>query len=133
MREKVKTISTVAFVSAVILAISVAPLFYPEEIREEPIAVAQDPDLIPAYALAGDANGDEIVNIGDVAYLINYIFRDGEPPVFIGDLEYTAIMTRLDSLEEDLDIIKTLVGTIGLMDFNNGGWSYNPIYPINKE
>jgi len=31
--------------------------------------------------LCGDANGDEIINVGDVVYLIGYVFNDGPPPV----------------------------------------------------
>jgi hypothetical protein len=29
----------------------------------------------------GDANGDGVVSPGDVVYLINYLFRDGPPPI----------------------------------------------------
>jgi hypothetical protein len=28
----------------------------------------------------GNANGDSLINIGDVVYLVNYIFREGPPP-----------------------------------------------------
>lgn len=35
----------------------------------------------PAAAILGDVNGDEAVDYGDVVYLINYLFRDGDPPV----------------------------------------------------
>ncbi|MGB7062488.1 MAG: dockerin type I domain-containing protein [Candidatus Zixiibacteriota bacterium] len=31
--------------------------------------------------LRGDANGDGVVEVGDVVYLINYLYRDGDPPV----------------------------------------------------
>lgn len=30
--------------------------------------------------LAGDANGDWIVDVADVVYLVNYLYRDGDPP-----------------------------------------------------
>lgn len=37
----------------------------------------------PAAAqMAGDANGDSSVTAGDVVYLIQYLFRNGPPPVF---------------------------------------------------
>jgi hypothetical protein len=41
---------------------------------------------IPVYLavggayMAGDANADEVVNIGDALYIVNYIFRYGPPP-----------------------------------------------------
>ncbi|MCK4224647.1 MAG: dockerin type I repeat-containing protein [candidate division Zixibacteria bacterium] len=28
----------------------------------------------------GDANGDGVIDLGDVVYLINYLYRDGDPP-----------------------------------------------------
>jgi hypothetical protein len=31
-------------------------------------------------SLLGDANGDGVIDIGDVVYLINYLFRFGDPP-----------------------------------------------------
>jgi hypothetical protein len=30
--------------------------------------------------LCGNANGDELVNIGDVVFIVNYIFREGPAP-----------------------------------------------------
>jgi hypothetical protein len=29
---------------------------------------------------AGDANGDEIVDVGDVVHLINYLYKSGPAP-----------------------------------------------------
>ncbi len=40
-----------------------------------------DPAWAAAYQ-AGDANGDSVVDIGDVVYEINYLFRSGPSPVF---------------------------------------------------
>lgn len=34
---------------------------------------------------AGDANNDNLVNIGDAVYLVNYIFRGGAPPGCAGE------------------------------------------------
>ena len=31
--------------------------------------------------ICGDANGDNIINVGDVVYLINYLFKGGNPPI----------------------------------------------------
>jgi len=33
----------------------------------------------PQY-IPGDANGDEIVNVGDVVYLVNYLYKNGPAP-----------------------------------------------------
>ncbi|MCK4404449.1 MAG: dockerin type I repeat-containing protein [candidate division Zixibacteria bacterium] len=30
--------------------------------------------------ICGDANGDGVIELGDVVYLINYVFRNGDPP-----------------------------------------------------
>lgn len=32
------------------------------------------------FGLRGDANGDGVINIGDVVYLINYLYRGNPPP-----------------------------------------------------
>jgi len=32
--------------------------------------------------IAGDANADSVVDLGDVVYEINYLYRNGPPPVF---------------------------------------------------
>lgn len=34
---------------------------------------------IPSY-ICGDCNGDGVIDLGDVVYLINYVFRNGDPP-----------------------------------------------------
>ncbi len=31
--------------------------------------------------LVGDANGDDVINIGDAVYIINYVFRGGPAPI----------------------------------------------------
>jgi hypothetical protein len=36
--------------------------------------------LVPGGYVAGDANADGIVNVGDVVYLINFVFKLGSPP-----------------------------------------------------
>jgi len=36
--------------------------------------------FINALNVRGDANGDGIINVGDAVYLINYLFRNGDPP-----------------------------------------------------
>jgi hypothetical protein len=36
--------------------------------------------LIPDSYICGDANADEIVNVSDAVYIINYIFAAGNPP-----------------------------------------------------
>ena len=34
----------------------------------------------PEY-IRGDANGDGVIDVGDVVYLINYLYKNGPPPV----------------------------------------------------
>lgn len=36
--------------------------------------------LVPKQALTGDFNGDAVVNVGDLVYLLNYLFIGGPPP-----------------------------------------------------
>lgn len=36
--------------------------------------------LVPKQALTGDFNGDAVTNLGDLVYLLNYLFRNGPPP-----------------------------------------------------
>lgn len=43
--------------------------------------------------IAGDANGDSIVNVGDVVYEVSYLYRAGPPPVFYGCGDPTADCT----------------------------------------
>jgi len=40
-------------------------------------------------AVCGDADGDKAVNVGDVVYLIDYVFKNGEPPepLWTGDAD----------------------------------------------
>lgn len=35
--------------------------------------------------MPGNANNDDAVNIGDIVYLISYIFRGGPPPIYINE------------------------------------------------
>ena len=38
-------------------------------------------------ALRGDANGDGIINVGDIVYLVSYLYKGGPPPdpIWVGD------------------------------------------------
>jgi|GEM_PF-1756679 len=45
----------------------VNPLFFPTELSIQ-------------ASLAGDVNGDGVVNVGDVVALVNYLYRGGAPP-----------------------------------------------------
>lgn len=50
-------------------------------------AIRADVSLVEAY-VCGDANGDEIVNIGDAVFIINYVFKGGSAvpyPIMSGD------------------------------------------------
>ena len=45
--------------------------------------------------IAGDANGDSVVNVVDVIFEINYLFIDGPPPVFY-ECGYPNIDCKID-------------------------------------
>ena len=34
----------------------------------------------PCLFKRGDANGDGVIDVGDVVYIINYLYRNGDPP-----------------------------------------------------
>jgi len=40
----------------------------------------EDSALVSFTAIRGDANGDGVIDLGDVVYLINYLYREGDPP-----------------------------------------------------
>ncbi len=52
------------------------------------------------YIFCGDANGDEVVDIADVIFLINYLFIDGPPPVPL-----SAADVNLDFVVDIADVI----------------------------
>jgi hypothetical protein len=39
--------------------------------------------VLPPY-ISGDANGDGVINVADVVYLVNFLYRGGDPPVPMG-------------------------------------------------
>ena len=53
--------------------------------------------LGPEY-IRGDANGDEIIDIADVVYLINYLFTDGPAPdpLWVGDANCDEVVNIAD-------------------------------------
>ena len=48
-------------------------------------------------SLSGDANGDGEIDLGDVLYLLNFLFVSGSPPVACG--ESASVHERLEALE----------------------------------
>ncbi|MGB2805879.1 MAG: C39 family peptidase [Candidatus Zixiibacteriota bacterium] len=38
-------------------------------------------ELTTVIPLRGDANGDGEINVGDIVYLVNFLYRNGDPPV----------------------------------------------------
>ena len=43
----------------------------------------------------GDANGDNVVNLADAAYIINYVLNNGPAPVEVE----TLVLNRLDNIK----------------------------------
>jgi len=43
-------------------------------------AVGGTVTLVPDLYMAGDANGDQAINVGDAVYMINYVFKGGPAP-----------------------------------------------------
>ena len=75
--------------------------------RESLIVVVQDPCnavdtlafLVVVY-LCGDCNGDGVVNIGDIVWEINYIFKGGLPPQ-----PYAAGDVNCDGVDDVADVV----------------------------
>lgn len=79
----------------------------------------------------GDANGDGSVNLGDAGYIVAYILRDGPAPMTIEDHKHNQLIQSIDSLrmlidslDEDAQIIKSLIGAVGILD--NVDSKYDP-------
>src|SRR5206468_308419 len=51
---------------------------------------------ITVGGIHGDANGDGVVNVADVFYLINYLFTSGPPPVGPADVNGDGLVTVAD-------------------------------------
>jgi hypothetical protein len=58
------------------------------------------PLLSGCQYLRGDANGDELIDITDVLYMLNYLFRSGPPPV--------SFMAGDANCDDDLGILDPL-------------------------
>lgn len=50
-------------------------------IRFDYNAWIKTPEVIRTIFFYGDANGDGVINVGDVVYLVNYLYRSGDPPI----------------------------------------------------
>jgi hypothetical protein len=49
--------------------------------KNEPISFTiLDIEVTPSF-IRGDANGDGVIELGDVVYIINYVYRGGDPPI----------------------------------------------------
>jgi hypothetical protein len=84
--------------------------------------------------LAGDANGDWIVDIADVVYLVNFLYRDGNPPdpmeagdancdgiVNVGDVVYLVNYLYKGGPPPCSPPIGCLTGYEGCKEFSKGG------------
>jgi C1A family cysteine protease len=64
-----------------------------------PIDVSDDFFVISDY-VPGDASGDLVVNVGDAIYLLNYLFKNGDPPVptAAGDVNADCVLNVGDAI-----------------------------------
>ncbi|MGB2981138.1 MAG: dockerin type I repeat-containing protein, partial [Candidatus Zixiibacteriota bacterium] len=48
--------------------------------------------------ICGDANGDGVINVADVVYLVNFLYRNGDPPdpIAAGDANCDGIVNVAD-------------------------------------
>ncbi|MGB7062345.1 MAG: SBBP repeat-containing protein [Candidatus Zixiibacteriota bacterium] len=53
---------------------------------------------VQTHFLRGDANGDEVINVADVVYLVNFLYRGGDPPhpIDAGDANCDGIVNVAD-------------------------------------
>jgi hypothetical protein len=57
----------------------------------------KDGYISETYVIRGDANGDLVINILDVTYLIRYLYLDGPPPdPYAGDVDVNGLINLLD-------------------------------------
>jgi hypothetical protein len=56
------------------------PLYFIQEPQATQLLHKALSDLGIFSYMCGDANGDQVVDIADVVYLVNYLFIDGDPP-----------------------------------------------------
>ena len=47
-----------------------------------------------SYVYRGDANGDAVIEVGDVVYLINYLYKNGPAPnpLLLGDANCSGLV-----------------------------------------
>jgi hypothetical protein len=64
-----------------------------------PIDTSDDFFVISDY-VPGDASGDLVVNVGDAIYLLNYLFKNGDPPVptAAGDVNADCVVNVGDAI-----------------------------------
>jgi len=70
--------------------------YYPISDQNNPIAPPECFDVIDAGLPCGDADGDGVVNINDVVYLINYLYQGGPPPIGDADVDVCGSVNAAD-------------------------------------
>lgn len=74
------------------------------------LALTTTPSIVQAqFLMCGDANGDDIVNIADVVYLIDYVFSGGPPP------------PELEAADVNCDFVVNIADIVYLIDYIFGG------------
>jgi hypothetical protein len=95
------------FVSPTVMSVSPTVTSPATQVSSSALIVTSPPDTVTSpptevtavcVAIRGDANGDEVVDVADVVYLVNFLYRGGDPPVPIeaGDANCDGIVNVAD-------------------------------------
>src|SRR5574341_158999 len=62
------------------------------------VEITVEPFFVPPSGLEGDLNGDHKVDIADIVYFVNFLFKDGPPPnpLAAGDINGDCFVTLSD-------------------------------------
>ena len=59
-----------------------------EIVEDEPLTEVSCPACGSSFSLIGDLTGDELINVSDVIFLVNYLYKEGPAPspLSLGDV-----------------------------------------------